>query len=123
MNHGLKPNSKAILDVIARQTTRNATQAYKEIHPTASDITARTNAYKLTAKPSAQIYLQEHTDRARETIVELLNSDKDDIRLRSATDILDRTHGKAKQVTEVTSTGITLNIDLTSSLDDSLLTP
>lgn len=115
----LKENSKLILDIIAGQETKNATQAYKQVHPTASDVTARTNAYQLLRKPEAQIYLQKHIDNARETVVELMNtSKKDDIRLRSAIDILDRTTGKAIQRTEVASSAINLTIDLTSSLGD-----
>ena len=117
MTQGLKANSKKVLDIIATQKKRNAKQAYKEVHPNASDNTASVNAYQLLKKPSAQIYLQEHVNKAKETIVELLQSEKDDIRLRSATDILDRSTGKAIQRTEVTTQGITLNIDLTSSLD------
>ena len=109
----LKRNSKAILDVYASQKKKNATQAYKQIHTNASDITARTNAYQLLQKPQAQIYLQQHIDNARETIVDLLQSEKDDIKLRAATDILDRTQGKAVQTTEVKSTILTLNIDMT----------
>ncbi len=113
----LKANSKQILDIIATQKEQNGAQAYREVHPNASDITARTNAYKLLQKPDAQIYLQQHIDNARSTIVNLLDSKKDDIRLRSAQDILDRSHGKARQVTEVNSQNISLNIDLTSSLE------
>jgi len=115
---GLKANSKKVLDIIAGQQAKNATQAYKVVHPDASDVTARTNAYKLLQKPASQIYLQEHISKAKETIVELMSSDKDDIRLRSAVDILDRTHGRATQRTEVQTTGITLNIDLTSTLEE-----
>lgn len=115
----LKANSKKTLDIIATQKTRNATQAYLQTHPNASYQVALNESSKLLAKPSAQIYLQEHVDRAKSTIVDLLNSDKDDIRLRSATDILDRSTGKAIQRTENVSTGITLNIDLMSALDDS----
>lgn len=112
----LKVNSKKVLDIIAAQPKRNASQAYKEVHPEAGDITARTNAYKLMQKPAAQIYLQEHISRAKETVVELMGSEKDDIRLRSAQDILDREHGKATQKQEITTTGVTLNIDLTSAI-------
>jgi hypothetical protein len=114
--YGLKKNSKAVLDIIAGQQAKNHAQAYKMIYPKASDNTARSNAYQLLQKTSAQIYLQQHINKASETVVDLLNSEKDDIRLRSAQDILDRTHGKAKQITEVTSTGVTLNIDLTTNL-------
>jgi len=113
----LKKNSKAILDIIATQKGINQTQAYKQIHPNASDVTARNNASQLLKKPEAQIYLQKHVDRARDTIVSLLNSDKDDIKLRSATDILDRTQGKAIQQVQTNSTKLVLNIDLTSTDD------
>jgi len=96
----------------------SATEAYIRTHQTENRTTARNNAFQLLRKPEAKIYMQEHVNRARETVVELLNSKKDDIRLRASQDIIDREYGKAKQLTEVTSTGITLNIDLTSSLDE-----
>ena len=113
----LKHNSKQVLDIIASQKKRNATQAYMQVHPNVTPQTAQVNASQLLNKPTAIIYLQEHVDRAKSTIVSLLDSEKDDIRLRSATDILDRNTGKAIQRTENVTTGITLNIDLTSSLD------
>lgn len=112
----LKTNSKKVLDIIAAQKKRNASLAYKEVHPDAGGVTARTNAYKLMAKPEAQIYLQEHIVKAKSTVVELMDSEKDDIRLRSAQDVLDREHGKATQRLEQHSTGVTLVVDLTHSL-------
>ena len=113
----LKANSKAVLDIIATQKERNATKAYKQIHPNSSHVTAGVNAAQLLAKPEAQIYLKQHIDKAQETIVDLMvNSEKDDIRLRAATDVLDRSHGKATQRIERSTTGVTLNIDLTSAL-------
>lgn len=110
----LKKNSKAVLDIIATQKTKNAAQAYKEIHPNASPATAKVSASQLLAKPEAQIYLNQHIDKAKQTIVELLDSEKDDIRLRSAIDVLDRSHGKAIQKVDQTSHSININIDLTS---------
>lgn len=112
----LKENSKRTLDIIAQQKKRNATQAYIDTHPGVSRAVAQAKSGELLAKPEAQIYLQEHVNRARNTVVELLNSEKDDIRLRASTDILDRNLGKATQKIEQTTTGITLNIDLTSAL-------
>lgn len=114
----LKTNSKKILDIIATQKERNASRAYKTIHPNASDLVARVNASNLLKKPEAQLYLNEHIDKAKLTVVELLDSEKDDIRLRSAQDVLDRSHGKATQKIEQSSIGVTLTIDLTSALDD-----
>ena len=110
----LKVNSKRILDLIASSDSQNATQAYKQIHPTASDVTARTNAHKLLQKPESQIYLQKHIERAKATVVSLLDSEKDDIRLRSAESILDRELGKAIQQVQTTSKTININIDLTT---------
>lgn len=111
----LKQNSKKILDIIASQKGVNQTQAYKMVHPNATDNTARNNASQLLKKPEAQIYLQKHIDKARTTMVTLLDAEKDDIKLRAATDILDRTQGKAVQRTEVNSSILTLNIDLTQA--------
>ncbi len=113
----LKHNSKKVLDIIATQKERNATQAYLEVHPNSSRAVAAINAHTLLKKPEAQIYLQQHIDKAQETIVELMTtSEKDDIRLRAATDVLDRSHGKATQRIEQQTTGVTLTIDLTSAL-------
>lgn len=47
------------------------------------------------------------------------NAGKEEIQLRAAQDILDRSFGKATQRAEVVASGITLNIDLTSALEDS----
>lgn len=116
----LKANSKKILDVLASQRTRNATEAYLAVHPTAGRATANVNMSNLLKKPEAQIYLETHVDRAKETVVELLDSKKDDIRLRSATEILDRNLGKSTQRVEQHTTGVTLSIDLTSALGDTL---
>ena len=113
----LKANSKKILDIIAGQESKNATKAYKQVHPNASDVTARTNVHQLLKKPESQIYLQKHINRATNRIVELVNSDKDEIALRASQDILDRTQGKAIQQVQTTSQSISVNIDLTTDTD------
>ena len=109
----LKKNSKKILDVYIKQPVKNQTAAYREVHPTASDITARVNSYKLFKKPEAQIYLQEHINRARDTIVDLMASPNERIRLDASTSVLDRELGKPTQRTEQQSTSVNINIDLT----------
>ena len=114
----LKANSKKVLDIIAGQTERNATKAYKHFHPSAATTTAAAAANKLLAKPEAQIYLQEHVDRAKQTIVQLLNSEKEEMQYKASQDILDRNLGKAIQQVQTTSVGVQLNIDLTSALPE-----
>lgn len=111
----LKANSKRILDIIASQPGINQADAYRQVHPTASDNTARNNASQLMKKPEAQLYLQKHIDKAKETIVSLLDSEKDEIRLKSADSILDRSLGKATQRLEVQSEQVSININMTAS--------
>lgn len=113
----LKKNSKTILDIIAGQgKEQNAKKAYLEVHPNAAPTTAESNVSQLMAKPEAQIYLQEHITRASNKVVELVDNEKPDIALRAAQDVLDRSHGKAKQQVDMNTTGVTLTIDLTSAL-------
>lgn len=112
----LKKNSKDTLDIIAGQTKRNAKAAYKATHPDASDATASVNVAQLLKKPEAQIYLEEHVQKASNKIVELIDSDKPDIALRASTDVLDRNRGKAVSTVVTHTEGVTLTIDLTSAL-------
>lgn len=112
----LKTNSQRVLDIIATQEQRNASQAYKEVHPNASDITARTNAYKLLKQNSSQVYLQQHTSQAVNNILELANTARSElVRLNANQDILDRNFGKATIKQEQVSTGVTLVINLTGN--------
>lgn len=109
----MKHNSKQILDIIAGQgKERNATKAYKEVHPTASDNTARNNVSQLLKKPEAQIYLQEHINKASKKIVQLVDSKKEEIALRASESILNRELGTPRQVTENRSTSLNITIDL-----------
>lgn len=102
----LKGKSKATLDLLASNPKLSATDAYLQTHATENRTTASTNAYKLLQKPLAQVYLQQHVSRAKERVVELVDSEKEDIALRASTDILDREYGKATQKTEVQSFNI-----------------
>lgn len=120
----LKKNSKVVLDIIAGQKQRNASKAYKEVHPNSSDNTAKINASHLLAKPEAQLYLQEHKREAQETVVEVMQNarqKKDSANFQrlakdTADSIIDRLDGKATQMIEQHTTGVTLTIDLTSAL-------
>lgn len=112
----LKANSKKTLDIIAGQEKRNATAAYLATHPDVSRAVAQAQSAKLMAKPEAQIYLQEHVDKAKQTIVQLMNSEKEEVQFKASEAILDRELGKATQRIEQHTTGVTLSIDLTSAL-------
>lgn len=112
----LKTNSQRVLDIIATQETRNASQAYKTVYPQASDITARNNVSQLLKKPSSQVYLQKHTTQAVNNILELANTARSElVRLNANQDILDRNFGKATIKQEQVTTGVTLVINLTGN--------
>ncbi len=107
----LKANSKKILDIVASGTAQNATDAYRQVHPTASDITARTNSHKLIKKPEAQIYLQQHIDKAKTRVVELIDSNKENIALQASEAVLDRALGKATQRIETENKHLVMRIE------------
>ena len=112
----LKAKSKQVLDTIASNPRINNTDAYLEVHKTAKRTTAASNVHQLLKKPEAQIYLEKHISKAKSTVVSLLDSEKDDIRLRAADSVLDRALGKPIQQTNITSQSVQVNIDLTKEL-------
>lgn len=107
----LKVNSKKILDIIASEPGINYTQAYKQIHPTASDNTARNNSSQLLKKPESQIYLQKHIDKAKSRVVELIDSNKENIALQASEAVLDRALGKAVQRVQTENKHLIMKID------------
>lgn len=96
----------------------SATEAARRSYNVTSDNSASLIASENLRKPQILAHLSANSERAEAKIVELMSSaKKEEVQLQSAKDILDRVHGKATQRTEVTTTGVTLTIDLTSSLD------
>lgn len=69
-------------------------------------------------KPSIQIYLDQHVQKAKNKIVELIDSEKEEVALRASDSILDRVLGKPTQKVETQSTGVVFHFDLTSSISD-----
>ena len=109
----LKVNSKKILDIIASEPGINYTQAYKQIHPTASDNTARNNSSQLLKKPESQIYLQKHIESAKSRVVELISSEKENIALQASEAVLDRALGKSIQRVQTENKHLVMHIDTT----------
>lgn len=115
----MKTKTKAFADELLANPKISQTEAYIKTHQTTNRKSASVSASKLLAKPNVLIYLEEHTNMARNRIVSLVDdASKEEIQLRASQDILDRTYGKPTQRAEVVATGITLNIDLTSALEE-----
>lgn len=115
----MKPKTKAFADTLLANPKLSNTEAYMRTHKTTNRRSASVSASKLLATPSVSIYLAKHVDAARMRIVQLVdNAGKEEVQLRAAQDILDRTHGKAIQRADLAVSGVSLNIDLTSSLEE-----
>lgn len=108
----MKPKTQRFADRLLKDPKISATQAYLDTHETTNKATARSNASILLSKPSVQIYLKSHVTQATHKVVELIHSEKDDIALRAAQDILDRTHGKPIARTN--------NLNINISIEDAL---
>ena len=111
----LKENSKRTLDTIIANPKLSGTDAYLLTHKTQNRTTAASNVHQLLKKPEAQLYLEKHINKAKNRIVQLVDSEKEEIALRASDSILDRALGKATQRTEVTSQSVHFSIDLTGS--------
>lgn len=91
----------------------SATEAARRSYNVTSDNSASLIASENLRKPQIMKYLHDNAEVAEQVIVDLLKADKDEVKLAASKDILDRVHGKATQKIEQTTTGVTLNIDLT----------
>lgn len=114
----MHPKTKAFADKLLANPKMSATQAYIDTHKTENRVTAKSNAHQTLKRPSVQIYLQTHTKRAKERVVELVSSDKEDIALKASIEILDRTYGKSIQRQQTETTNINLNVEASEELSN-----
>jgi len=108
----LKVKSKQVLDIIAANPKVSQTDAYLIVHKTAKRTTAASNAHQLIKKPEAQIYLEKHIQKAKNKVVQLIDSEREDIALRASDSLLDRALGKATQNINQQSTSVEVKLDL-----------
>jgi phage terminase small subunit len=91
----------------------SATEAAARAYNASTREVASAVATENLRKPLIMQHLQANSERAEQVIVDLLKAEKDEVKLAASKDILDRVHGKATQKIEQSTTGVTLNIDLT----------
>lgn len=109
---GLTRKQKAFADELIAHPKQSATKAYLATHETTSYNGAAVEASRTLKKPNVQLYLDTHIDKAKNRVVQLIDSDKEEIALRAADSVLDRALGKATQRVENQSTVVTLNLTL-----------
>ena len=113
----MKSKTKSFADTLLANPKLSNTEAYIRTHKTTNRKSASVSAAKLLAKPSVSIYMEKHIAKARKRVVDLVdNASKEEVRLRAAQDVLDRSYGKATYRAEIAGTGITFSLDLTSSI-------
>lgn len=108
----LKPKSKQVLDLLIANPKMSQAEAYIRVHGTENRATARNEASKLMAKPSARIYSDRAVGKAKRRIVQLVDSDNEQVAYKASADILDRVEGKAIQKNVSTSTVVEVKLDL-----------
>jgi phage terminase small subunit len=106
----LTRKQKAFADHLLDNPKHSATEAAQQSYLVSDRNTAKSIAAENLTKPAIQLYMNQHIDKAKETVVNLLDSEKDEIKLRASQDILDRSHGKATQRTEVKQQSVNINL-------------
>lgn len=109
----LRPKTVAMVDMLLENPKLTQTEAYMRTHDTDNRKNAGIQASKILNKPSVQIYKDSAVRKAKSRIVSLVDSENESIALKAATDIIDRTEGKAVQKNETTTKTVEVKLDLT----------
>lgn len=125
MKRPLTRKQKAFADYLLNNPKASGTEAIKATyslgskHGTTSkrgeELTASVMATENLAKPNILAYMLEKAPEAELRVLQLMRSENEPIALAAAKDVLDRTHGRAVQRTESTSTSVNIAIDLSGS--------
>lgn len=110
--YGIKPKTKAMVDLLNDNIGMSQTEAYRLTHPEANNNTARNAAAKILQKPAVIGYKDAAVKKAKRRVIELVDSDNENTALKAAQDIIDRNEGKAIQKSETTSKVVTVKLDL-----------
>lgn len=112
----LTRKQQAFVDLLKNNPKMSATQAamqtYGKEGKTMAYSTAGSIAVENLQKPAIMLHLQNASEEAEKTVVNLLKSDNEQIKLAASKDILDRVHGRATQKVQTESSSISINIDL-----------
>lgn len=109
---------KLYADTKLANPTMSLNKVAKVAYPNQKRDTLSQQAQANEKNKDISIYSEEQANRAMVTVVELLDSKKDDMRYRAATDILDRTYGKSVQKQITQNTNVNVNIEASKELAD-----
>jgi len=112
----LTPQQKAYADAkLQAKAGTPLIASAKQAYPNAGYDTLRQIVAQNEKNQSIAIYSNEQLNRAKTRVVELVESDREDIALRASQDILDRTEGKPIQKQEITQKSVSISIDLSGN--------
>lgn len=121
----LTNKQRAFVKHLIENPKSSNTEAAAQAYNLKNRLTAGVVASENLKKPSIQMALAKYSNTVEDAIIGTVedwkhedNSRKREIAMQNAQYIHDKIHGKAKQSIETTTTGVTLVIDLTSSLTD-----
>jgi phage terminase small subunit len=96
----LTKKQKAFADEVLK--TGNGTQSALKTYDTKDYFTAAAISTENLKKPQIMSYLQEHLEKAKNVVIQLLEEENPKIRLEAAKDVIDRCEGRATQRQEHT---------------------
>jgi hypothetical protein len=116
MTRELTPMKKAFADAVME--TDNATLAVRKVWAGQikegklkdKDDTLSVKGHRLLRDVKVREYLQQNAYKAGARVVELIDSNREDIALRASQDVLDRVEGKAGQTLTLNNDQKTINI-------------
>lgn len=123
-NRPLTRKQQAFVKHLIEHPKQSATKAVLATYDVNNALTAKSIATENLSKPAIVSELAKYNNLIENTLINTINDYSNSSKLGERTlavetskYIHDKIHGKATQRTEVTTQGITLNIDLTSSLE------
>lgn len=112
----LTKQQKDYADIKLENPNMALVDVVKQAYPNAKDSNYASTIAAINEKnESIQIYTNEQVNKAKKRVIELIDSEREDIALRASVDVLDREHGKAVQQVQTTSKVMTINIDLSGN--------
>lgn len=108
----LTRKQKAFANHLLNNPKDSGTEAASQTYDVANRKSAEVIASENLRNPAIQFYLEEHVDKAKLRIVELIDDDKSEIQLRASESVLNRALGMPTQRQEVHSTSVNLSLDL-----------
>jgi hypothetical protein len=120
----IKPKTKEFYDEVINNPKITQQEAYIKTHKTNNKATANVNANKLLKSTKYSIYKASAVGKAKRRIVELVDSDNEQVAFKASESIIDRVEGKAVQHNETINKTVEVKLDLTGvKLGNHYLTP